>query len=100
VLSQPRAQSAPDLTGRVARCSCGAERPSSFELAFFEFRGEGSKAATQACAHCGYFAVAHGPDAPRRNHGQSAVERAGCPGFEPHGSWDYDIYYCGCRGWN
>ena len=30
----------PDLTGRIARCSCGKEKPSSYDLPFFEYKGD------------------------------------------------------------
>jgi hypothetical protein len=80
---------------RTARCSCGKSAPSSDRehLAFFEFRGEGSKTATEDCKNCGYHLVAHAPDHPRR--GQIPV----CLDFTPKGSQEFDGYYCGCRGW-
>lgn len=81
----------PDLTGRVARCGyCGAERPSSTDLPFFGFRGEGSKFATQTCKYCGYYQSAH-----EKEH----VIRRCIGGFEPRGD-SPDDYYCGCRGWD
>lgn len=43
---------APILNGRLAKCGCGNTRPSSLELAFFEFQGEGSPEATEKCK-CG-----------------------------------------------
>jgi hypothetical protein len=98
-----------NLTGRVARCGSNAKIPgsghaeqaSSPTLAFFEYRGEGSRAATDVCRHCGYAEVAHEPGAPVwRSSGKTAVETHGCPGFEPHGPWECDTYYCGCRGWD
>ena len=53
------ASSAPDLTGRRARCSCGVERPSDPDtLAFFEFLGAGSREAVEHC-QCGMHKVAH-----------------------------------------
>jgi hypothetical protein len=92
------------LRDREARCTCGQTRPSTDaiqgRLAFFEFRGEGSRSATEQCQHCGYAVVAHGPDAPVWKSGKTAVETHGCPGFEPKGDWGYDTYYCGCRGWD
>jgi len=58
------AESVPDLNGRFAQCSYlphgHAKKPSSFNLAFFEFRGEGSREATDICK-CGYAKVAHLP---------------------------------------
>lgn len=77
---------------RQARCpSCKTERPSSPELPFFEYRGPGSSAATDACANCCYYDVAH--EGPRAN---SRI----CDSFVPHGAWDVDLFYCGCRGWD
>ena len=100
---------APDLTGRVAQCAynnprgqCRSEKPSSLDLAFFEWRGEGSPAAVEHCV-CGYHAVAHDPQVTRtyvRGNQQTVVERGECSGFRPRGAWDTDLYYCGCRGWD
>lgn len=81
--------SEPDLTGRTARCSCGKERSSSDELAFFEYRGHGSRAAAVHCKNCGYYPVAHEKDNVRH-----------CGNFEPHGPYEFDHFYCGCRGWD
>jgi hypothetical protein len=77
------------LEGREAICSCGHRQPSAkFEsLAFFEFRGEGSKKAKIMCKHCGYYDTAHSrPDME-------------CKTFEPKGAFEFDSFYCGCRGW-
>jgi hypothetical protein len=83
----------PSLEGRLARCMCGNTRPSieseDGSLAFFEFRGEGSPKAKQMCKHCRYYEVAHRPE---KNHD--------CKTFEPHGAFEFDEYYCGCRGWD
>jgi hypothetical protein len=80
----------PDLTGRVARCcNADSERPSSTDLAFFEYRGPGSKRSMEQC-ECGYLRIAH--DKPH-------VQRQ-CEGFTPRGPFQYDTYYCGCRGWD
>lgn len=81
----------PDLTGRVARCSCGNTKPSSYDLAFFEYRGEGSKSAEQTCV-CGYDKAPHDPDNPYHHNIK-------CRDFRPRGPKD-DLYYCGCRGWD
>jgi hypothetical protein len=99
------------LTGRTARCGCGAERPSAGDgrgsLAFFEYLGPGSRPAEIVCRHCRYHDVAHDPDhmatlAPDRNglRRPTVVESGKCPGFEPHGPFDHDRFYCGCRGWD
>ena len=79
------AKVAPDLTGRKARCAyygqpvktssynsnccdtckggenCACERDSSSGLWFFEFQGEGSKAATETCKNCGAYKNWHWP---------------------------------------
>lgn len=93
---ETRVAPTPDLTGRVARCGYGcAERPSSFDLAFFEYRGPGSPNATDSCV-CGYYRVAHERDPNRRNP-DPIVCKVG--GFTPVGDKP-DLYYCGCRGWD
>jgi hypothetical protein len=95
----------PDLTGRTARCSCGATRPSTDHLAFFEYRGPGSHSATDHCV-CGYFQCAHDPEymaslAPNRDGSRrrTVVEDGTCSGFRPRGPAEFDVYYCGCMGW-
>jgi hypothetical protein len=70
----------PNLKGRKARCAyygkstyknecnygqdrdsvCTCEQPSSLELPFFEFLGEGSPDSTERCK-CGYMWIAHQP---------------------------------------
>lgn len=80
----------PDLTDRVSMCAdCKKTVPSSTELAFFEYRGEGSPSATQRCK-CGYYKTAHLMEGFECKNG----------GFEPHGAYDTDLHYDGCRGWN
>jgi hypothetical protein len=79
----------PSLAGRRSKC-CGEPIPSQWTLAFFEYRGEGSRAALLHCKHCGYYEAAHSIDVAPRH----------CGRFEPHGAYDYDIHYCGCRGWD
>ncbi len=86
------ATSAP--VGRNAKCGCGRIEPSSTELAFFEFRGDESTAAKYTCKHCGYFEVAHTPEVMARN---AALK---CTNFEPRGAFEFDVFYCGCRGWD
>lgn len=97
-----KADAAPDLTGRTAECSYlpkgHAIKPSSLDLAFFEFCGEGSRIATEICK-CGFHRVAHddsGRIAPRKVAGL----RNGCAGFTAKGPQERDKYYCGCHGWN
>lgn len=86
------ADDAPDLAGRVAQCAYTpnghAPRPSSLDLAFFEYRGPGSPDASDLCV-CGYREVAHGK-------GNLHV----CKQFTPHGPYEFDKYYCGCHGWD
>ncbi len=91
----------PDLTGRVAVCPyCRTERPSSPDLAFFEYRGEGTGAAAK-CAECGYSPVAHDPETPHmKEQGGSVVDLGKCPGYRPRGDVGRDSFYCGCRGWD
>ena len=84
---------APNLRNRKARCpDCGSLVPSKRTLAFFEYRGPGSPAAREMCI-CGYTRVAHREEVWARN-------KLVCHNFEPRGAWDYDSYYCGCRGWD
>jgi len=83
---------APDLTGRMANCAYGdhAHKPSDPEnLAFFEYRGPGSKWATDVCK-CGYSQSAHDEKRIKCSVG----------GFTPRGPHKRDIYYCGCHGWD
>lgn len=81
------------LVGRQARCSCGKIVQSKKTLPFFEFRGEGSRNAIHSCAHCRYYDVAHTNDNRSRNENI-------CDDFTPQGDIGYDIFYCGCRGWD
>ena len=96
---------APSLAGRSARCSCGATRPSSTSLAFFEFRGEGSRTAREACAHCGYAQVAHtyggnfAPPSPSKNR-NLCINFDPPRVFEPRGGQEFDVFYCGHAGWD
>lgn len=86
----------PDLTGRMATCYCGSKslRPSSTDLAFFEYRGPGSPHATNICK-CGYTKKAH-----EKDHVQTVCKKLHEQGFTPRGPHKYDSYYCGCRGWD
>lgn len=91
------ADAEPDLTGRIAECAYlpkhHADKPSSKELAFFEWRGSGSRNATTMCK-CGYSNIAHEGGT---NHRKEFRCKAG--GFTPVGDLP-DKYYCGCMGWN
>lgn len=107
-----------DLTGRIAKCAYGknpgrywygtpeehdAGVPSSYDLAFFEYKGEGSKIAQEQCK-CGYFEVAHASSANLGKHLQNADgtpnDRAIKHEFEARGAHEFDAYYCGCFGWD
>lgn len=72
---------------RMASCtSCGHTVPSDRHmLAFFEDRSETSRMALHQCV-CGYMDTAPG------KHEDHA--------FQPHGAWETDAYYCGCKGWD
>lgn len=105
-----RADSKPDLTGRFAKCTYShvnpkgrqspgkSPVPSSFELAFFEFCGEGSREATEYCK-CGMSQKAH-DDAGRIAPRKYAACMKGCTGFTPKGPQEFDRFYCGCFGWD
>ncbi len=91
------ADAEPDLTGRLAECvylpKHHTDKPSNRELAFFEWRGPGSRSATTMCK-CGYGIVAH-------EGGQNYRKEFRCKvgGFTPVGDLP-DKYYCGCHGWD
>lgn len=86
------------LEGRLAQCSyCKKEQPSSRDLAFFMFHGEGSKHATEKCGECGFYDVTHmevNPSTGRAGH------LFGKHDFVVAGAREFDEYYCGCRGWD
>ena len=96
------------LEGRTARCThygqaprnnecdqcrktgvCRCERPSSPDLAFFVFQGEGSPFATEICK-CKMHKVAHG----------KGFSNCKCKEFVPQGPSVHDRFYCGCKSWN
>ena len=95
----------PDLTGRIARCAygCGSERPSTApHLAFFEYRGPGSRYHLGHCA-CGYTLGAHDPaEMCRTVSGKTVIEDGRCKygKVTPRDPAEFDSYYCGCRGWD
>ena len=96
------AQEQPNLTGREAVCGCGTRRPSSLDLAFFEYCGPGSRDAVGMCV-CGYADVAHDPNVMRTrvpSNRQTVIELEKCSGFRPRGARETDMFYCGCRGWD
>ncbi len=77
-------------------CSKQSLKPSTLNLAFFEYRGPNSKVANTMCS-CGFAEIAH-----TRDYSKMAGWRPKkcCDNFEARGAWEYDLYYCGCRGWN
>lgn len=82
----------PDFTGRMARCAyfktCKHIQPSDPEkLAFFEYRGPGSPESRDICK-CGFHVKAH------------VKEDFKCKDFVARGPNEFDMYYCGCRGWD
>jgi len=89
----------PDLTDRVATCSnCGKMALSAFGLPFFEYRGPGSREATEMC-RCGSLANAHTPEALAKAEA-SGYPRT-CKEFRPNPKGRLtDSYYCGCCGWD
>lgn len=89
-----------DLSGRRARCTCSTPPvPSSYDLAFFEYRGPGSRTATEICV-CGYHRVAHEQEPSPNGAIRNVVRDGYCPSFRPRGSHQFDSYYDGCRGWD
>lgn len=81
-----------NLTGRIARCGCGRGEPSvnHKDLAFFEYRGPGSRY-EGFCEACGRTKSAH--DYPH--------VKEMCGGYSPRvGGLDTDSYYCGHKGWD
>lgn len=97
------ADSLPDLTGRMADCAYlpkgHATKPSSLELAFFEFRGAGSREATELCK-CGLSKKPHDENGGKIPAHKYPIVRNGCAGFDPKGAQERDRYYCGCHGWD
>lgn len=87
----------PALEGRISKCSCGQERPSTDalegKLAFFEFRGPG--ATDDRCRACNYYEIAHREVPGRR--GKAITDHAFAPRTE---GYPNDLHYCGCRGWD
>ena len=95
----------PDLSGRQAKCSCGRiEQSDAKRLAFFEYCGLGSRAATEICK-CGYADVAHAVEGMARNvpsNRKTVIEDGRCKrgAFDARGPQEFDRYYCGHAGWD
>jgi len=88
-----------DLTGRQAQCTyCKKPADSSPALAFFEFHGEGSPRSLTQCKNCNGHWVRHQKVNP--STGRAGDLFGKCDTFEHHGAFDFDNYYCGCRGWD
>lgn len=99
----PRGPTEEDLFGREARCTCGKTAPSTDRerLAFFDYRGEGSRYALTSCAVCKFADAAHDPERMKKNvNPRTVVEQGKCTGFVAIGAHEYDTFYCGCRGWD
>jgi hypothetical protein len=97
--------SQPDLTGRMMRCYCTKPPISSNRNeAFFEYRGPGSRHATDMCKNCryaysGHLLASEGGVASHKDHTNCvAGRRDHCFNFEPRGAHEFDSYYCGCGG--
>lgn len=87
----------PDLTGRLARCGCGKTMPSDYEaLAFFEYRGPGSRFGRRVCKTCRYADVAH----EKKKAEKPGHLKLVCDKFAPIGEHQFDAYYCGHAGWD
>lgn len=76
-----------NLEGRYARCTCGSTRPSEPDMGYFEYRGDGSRAAIEYCAYCGHTEASHDSG--------MAFKDGYCGGFTPRGAMDYDSFFCG-----
>lgn len=84
------------LEGRQAQCTCGKAVPSddSGRLAFFQYRGPGMADPPCSVGRCFYVESVH----------QQINPRTGRPGVTDHAfvarTYEYDSFYCGCRGWD
>lgn len=101
----------PNLEGRIAKCGYSSPGrywygtvedhnkgvPSRIDLAFFEFKGEGSRIAMERCKECGFADVAHEGEKLGKWVRDADVKRHP---FVPHGPYEFDSYYCGCYGWD
>jgi hypothetical protein len=73
---------------------------------FFEFRGEGSREATESCGICRYNKCCHDPAYFDRLVASNTYERwvsrlpMGEHEFEPAGPAKFDSWYCGHAGWD
>lgn len=88
---------APNLEGRMAKCSCGSKVPSQMSLAFFEFKGEGSHRGLTTCIECSGAEVLHRELNPVTGRPGTKTDHAFVPNVA---GWEFDSYYCGCYGWD
>lgn len=89
------------LEGRTARCGCGKTKPSSKDLAFFRYKGEGSSPADLTCGFLIKGSICHAHPEVHQEINPS-TKRAGITDHEhqPHGAFEFDEFYCGCSGWD
>jgi hypothetical protein len=104
----------PELAGRMSHCSKGCKDIPSEQAwrqyrGFFEYRGEGSRDATDICGVCRYSTVAHDPTAEHmarvegkdgKTRYEHLMDRVGWHEFTPQGAQPLDSHYDGCRGWD
>lgn len=84
-----------NLEGRMATCGKNCRvQPSSYDLAFFEYLGEGADRPICSVGTCFYVESVH----------QAINPHTGRPGVTDHAFvarvYENDRYYCGCRGWD
>lgn len=93
------AEEIPDLTGRKARCGCGREVDSSFDLAFFEYGGDIQSADQELVKQRNAILREdwsnHGEDAKEAKQALLKIINK-----KIRESSTKDRYYCGCRGWD
>ena len=80
---------------RVARCSCGAEAPST---EFLAFRETAESHAADRCETCGYAECAHADDVRSKPHMRRAMSDGHV--FVQAQPRDFDTFYCGHSGWD
>lgn len=96
-------QNIPDFSDRKSKCGyCNNIQPSDISLPFFEYKGPGCEQSESICKNCGYHRIAHKGQPGSDKHLATLVNKEGvnCSRFEEHGPWEFDSFYCGCRGWD
>lgn len=89
-----------NLEGRFAHCGESTPVPSSYDLPFFEYMGDGSPS-SKLCGypsndrHCGRMEEVHQEINPFTNRAGITDHK-----YQARGGWDHDIYYCGHNGWD